>query len=68
MDTAHRDGNDRAMDKSLSARILIAISIVYGLTIAVLGWSGSAAVGGFAFIGGLVIGGLWAMRALFIRS
>jgi hypothetical protein len=55
------------MNPQLSARILIAASICYGITIAILGYLGSSAIATVAVIGALVLGGLWAMRGIFIK-
>ncbi|MEV0457705.1 hypothetical protein [Catellatospora methionotrophica] len=51
--------------QDMTSRALIALSIVYGATIAVLAILGSDFVGRFAAIGGIVIGVLWALRGVF---
>jgi hypothetical protein len=53
------------MSPTLSARLLIALSICYGIVIAILGFLNSSAVGLVAMIGALVLGGLWAVRGVF---
>jgi hypothetical protein len=53
------------MSPRLSARLLIALSICYGILVAILGALHSSAVGLVAMIGALVLGGLWAVRGLF---
>jgi len=53
---------------SLSVRILVALSVVYGATIAILAIVGSDAVKIFAPVGGVVIGVLWVLRGLFFRN
>ena len=55
------------MSSILSSKVLIVASVCYGITIAILGAASSAAVGLVATIGALVIGGLWAVRGLFIH-
>lgn len=52
------------MAAKLSSRLLVALSIAYGIVMAVLGAFGSPATGPVALIGALVIGGLWAVRAM----
>jgi hypothetical protein len=53
------------MSPALSARLLIVLSICYGIAIAILGFLNSPAVGLVAMIGALVLGGLWAVRGMF---
>jgi hypothetical protein len=53
------------MTPQLSARLLIALSLCYGIAVAVLGMLHSPAIGAVAGIGALVIGGLWAIRGVF---
>jgi hypothetical protein len=48
-----------------SARILVVLSILYGLSIGLLG-ALDAAVGLAAIIGAVVLGGLWALRSILI--
>jgi len=55
-----------AMDPRLSARILVALSIVYGGTVAVLGALGSSALVTVAIVGAVALGVLWAVRGVFI--
>jgi hypothetical protein len=54
------------MDPVLSARLLVALSIVYGATVAVLGAFGSRALVPVAIVGAVVTGGLWALRGVFM--
>jgi hypothetical protein len=56
------------MDPKLSARLLIVLSICYGITVAILGALGSSAIGIVAVVGALVLGGLWVVRGLLSRS
>ncbi|MEU7822821.1 hypothetical protein [Catellatospora sp. NPDC049111] len=50
--------------QNITSKALIALSIVYGATIAILAISGADFVGKFAAIGGITIGVLWALRAV----
>ncbi len=50
------------MNPQLSTRILIVLSIAFGITVAILGVTESSALDTVALIGALVIGGLWAVR------
>jgi hypothetical protein len=54
------------MTKELSARILVGLSVLYGLTIAVLATL-DVAVGPTAIVGALVLGALWSARGLLIQ-
>ena len=56
------------MDAKRSAQILFVLSISFGGTLGILGAVGSSAVSIVAIVGGLVIGGLWAVRAVLTRS
>jgi hypothetical protein len=53
------------MNTFFSSRVLIVLTLVYGITIAILGAVGASAVGLVAMIGALIVGGLWAVRGLF---
>ncbi len=55
------------MNPRLSARLLIAASICYGIAVAILGFFGSSALTIFAVVGALVLGGLWALRGVFMN-
>lgn len=55
------------MDPKLSARVLVALSIVYGITVGILGTVESGAITVFAVAGALVLGGLWAIRGMLLR-
>jgi len=55
------------MSPRLSAQILITLSIAYSITIAILGFVGSPGMTVFAFVGAVVIGGLWAIRSVFMN-
>ena len=55
------------MNPRLSAKLLIAASIVYGITVGFLGYLGSSAVAIFAVAGALVLGTLWAIRGIFMN-
>jgi hypothetical protein len=55
------------MDPKTSARVLVALSIAYGITIGILGIVDSGAITLVAIIGALVLGGLWVVRGLFMK-
>jgi hypothetical protein len=61
-----RRGTVTRMNSAYIPRILVALSIVYGAAIAVLGISGSMSVGPFAAIGGVVVGVCWALYAVLV--
>jgi hypothetical protein len=52
------------MTAQLATRLLVLLSIVYGIGIAILGALDSAALTNAAVIGAVVLGGLWAVRGL----
>jgi len=52
------------MSPKLTARILIALSICYGILVGILGALNSSALGVVAIVGAMVIGGLWAIRGV----
>jgi hypothetical protein len=52
------------MSPKLSARILIALSICYGILVGILGALNSSALGAVAIAGAIVLGGLWAIRGV----
>ncbi len=54
------------MSPWLSARLLIALSMLYGCVIAILAVVDSPAIGLVAMIGAVVLGFLWAVRGLFV--
>ncbi|WP_162907986.1 hypothetical protein [Allorhizocola rhizosphaerae] len=54
------------MNSRLSARLLITASIGYGIAVAILGYLGSSALALVAIVGALVLGGLWAIRGVFM--
>ncbi|GAA3167094.1 hypothetical protein [Nonomuraea salmonea] len=55
------------MNAKLSARILVALSVVYGLTVGLLALLGVAQTAMMTFLiaGAVVLGGLWVVRGLF---
>ena len=55
------------MTPTQSGYLLIALSIVYGAVIAILGFLDSSAITLVAVIGALVLGGLWAIRGMYVR-
>lgn len=56
------------MTPQLSSRILVFLSIAFGIAIAVLAVFGSDAVGTVAFIGAMALGLLWVGRAFFVKG
>ncbi len=55
------------MTRETSARILVLLSMAFGLTIAVLAMTGSGGIGLFAVIGGMVLGLLRTARSFFTK-
>ncbi|WP_327000524.1 hypothetical protein OHA72_36065 [Dactylosporangium sp. NBC_01737] len=53
------------MNPKTSARILVVLSILYGLLIGLLG-ALDAAVAPAAIVGAVVLGGLWTLRGILI--
>jgi predicted membrane-bound mannosyltransferase len=53
------------MNAKTSARILVTLSIAYGVVIGILGTLDSAALTTVAVVGALVLGGLWVIRGLY---
>jgi hypothetical protein len=53
------------MTAQSTSRLLIVLSICYGIVIAILGAVGSPAIALVAMIGALIIGGLWAVRGMY---
>ena len=60
-------GDDGHMSPQLTTRLLIILSICYGVVIGILGALDSPAVSTVAVIGAMVIGALWAIRAVLPR-
>ncbi len=56
-----------SMTREMSARILVLLSMAFGLTIAVLAMTDSGGIGLFAVIGGVVLGLLWTARSFFTK-
>jgi hypothetical protein len=59
------DGDDGGMTAQSTSRLLVVLSIAYGIVIAILGALGSSAIALVAMIGALIIGGLWAVRGIY---
>jgi hypothetical protein len=57
-----------AMSPKSTSRLLVVLSICYGIVIAILGTLGSSALTIVAVIGALVIGGLWAVRGIYFSG
>jgi hypothetical protein len=53
-----------AMNPKMTFRLLLALSIAYGIAVAIMGALGSSALTIVAIVGALVIGGLWALRGV----
>lgn len=49
---------------SNSAKFLILLGMLYGITLAILGYLGSEQIGLVAMIGALLIGFLWVARSI----
>jgi len=52
------------MSGQLATRLLVVLSIVYGVTIGLLGSFGSPALTSVAIVGAAVLGALWAIRGV----
>jgi hypothetical protein len=55
------------MRSAPSTRLLVILSICYGIVVAILGALDSPAIGIVAIVGALILGGLWAVRGLVSR-
>jgi hypothetical protein len=55
------------MRTALSTRLLVILSICYGIVVAILGALQSPAIGIVAIVGALILGGLWATRGMLNR-
>ncbi len=55
------------MTRETSSRILVLLSMAYGLTIAILAIAGVGGIGLFAVIGAMVLGFLWTARSFLMR-
>lgn len=56
------------MDKKLATKVLVVVSIVYGMTIALMAVFGVSGLSTFAIVGALVLGLLWVLNAFFGRE
>jgi len=56
-----RTGTIDRMNQRLGAQILLVVSILYGITIAILAVTDAPILSTFAFVGALAIGGAWAI-------
>ena len=54
------------MNPKLTAQVLVVLSIVYGISVALLAIFHPSATQTFAIVGALAIGGLWAIRGVFL--
>lgn len=55
------------MTPQSSSRILVLLSMAFGITVGALAIAGSGAVGTFAAIGGMVLGFLWVARSMLMK-
>jgi RsiW-degrading membrane proteinase PrsW (M82 family) len=55
------------MNPKSSSRVLLVLTIAYAITVAILGFLDSSMIGLFSVVGALILGGLWAVRAMFLR-
>ncbi len=55
------------MNRQTSSHILVLLSMVYGMTVAILAMVNAGGIGLFAAIGAMVLGLLWTARSLFIK-
>jgi hypothetical protein len=53
---------------SISTRVLLLLSMLYGITLAILGYLGSKQIGLIAFVGALLLGFLWAARGILAKK
>jgi hypothetical protein len=53
-----------AMSGQLATRLLVVLSIAYGVAIAILASLDSPAMTNVAIIGAVILGGLWAVRGV----
>jgi hypothetical protein len=56
----------RGMTRELSSRILLGLSVLYGITIGVLA-ALDVPIAAVAIVGGAIVGGLWVLRGLVFR-
>jgi hypothetical protein len=56
------------MGGNLYAKIMVLVSVIYGMTLAVLGYLGSSALGLTAMIGAMVIALGWVAAGLFGKA
>jgi len=57
----------RPITPETSSRILVLLSMAFGIAVGALAITGSGAVGVFAAIGGMVLGFLWVARSFFMK-
>ena len=55
------------MNPKTSSRVLVTLSLLYGITIGILATVDSSAMTAVAVIGALVLGVLWVVRGMFLR-
>jgi hypothetical protein len=54
------------LNAKLSARILTALSILYGITLGIVATLHPSSIVPVAVVGAMVLGGLWAVRGIFV--
>lgn len=55
------------MDKKLASKVLVVLSMIFGISLALMAYLGSPALATVAIVGGVSLGLLWTMTALFGR-
>ena len=55
------------MDKKLASKALVVVSMIFGISLGLMAYFGSPALATVAIVGGVILGLLWTMTALFGR-
>jgi hypothetical protein len=55
------------MTPETSSRVLVLLSMVYGISIAIMAMTSSGGIGLVAIIGAMILGVLWTARAMFMK-
>lgn len=56
------------MDRKNASKVLVVLSMIFGISLALMAYFGSAALATVAIVGGVILGLLWTMTALFGRA
>jgi len=56
------------MTPQTSARIMVLLSMAYGITVGALAIAGAGVVGIVAIVGAMVLGFLWVARSFFMKG